>query len=375
MQYSGTIIVLGSDRLRGLLFMAMFCLAFVLAGAVEMQAAAQPSHLNAYKNPEGCAGCHAGRGVPGSGLLKATREVMCFRCHGSFSRDGTAISTAADIESVLTKFSRHPIMETSFYHVRGETLPEEQSFTPRHVACADCHKAHSSTSDIPWRGAPGYIPGLDRSGQPGLPPTGVRLKHATAEYEVCYLCHSESANISEGQNIASLFATSNASYHPVEAPGRGGRVPSLVRQLGISSRITCTNCHGNNDPLGPKGPHASDYEPILIANYRTEDGPEEPTRYELCYVCHDRRSILGDESFIRHNFHIVAQETSCYTCHASHGSIDNRYLIEFNIQVVEPSPSSGGPLYIPGTAGNPQCFLQCHGVDHNNVDVGGNPWP
>lgn len=343
----------------------VLALSAVLLGVVL--AAARPTHTDKFKNPEGCRACHSGKGTPGTPLLKMSRDTLCFRCH-------KPIGKGRDIESVFTKASRHPVVETSIYHRRGEVLPETETSAQRHVSCDDCHVAHVSTPGAPWRGR-GYIPGQARARLGGLPPTGLRLRQASEEYELCYLCHSDSTNLPPGsRNMGELLNPGNESYHPVETPGKSANVPSLIRALSVSSRIKCSDCHGNNDP-SPRGPHGSDYAPILVAEYRTDDGPEDPRRYELCYMCHDRRSILGDESFIRHNLHVVQQGTSCFTCHGSHGSRDNPRLIEFNTVVVEPSPTSGGPDYVPGVAGSPMCYLSCHGIDHNFADVGGAPWP
>jgi predicted CXXCH cytochrome family protein len=365
-----------AGRRRPLLIVALVVFVLFL-GAALVLAAGRPSHMNRYSNPEGCRGCHAGRGESGTPLLKAKREQLCFRCHGAFSENW---APGKDIQKVVSKNSNHPIIETSQYHIRGEVLPEEESSMLRHVTCADCHVAHMSTPEFPWRGAKGYMSGLPGAQHPGLRPQGLRLRQATEEYELCYLCHSDSRNLPAGsRNMAELFNPSNFSYHPVEAPGRNLDVPSLVRVLSITDRIGCTDCHGNNDSMGPKGPHGSDYSPILIAQYRMEDGPEDAREYELCYMCHDRRSVLGDESFRRHNRHVVSEQTSCFTCHASHGST-NSHLIEFNTLVVSSSPTDGGPIYQTGTAGNPRCYLECHSADHNftGIFVGGvqtGNWP
>lgn len=368
MRNSGTLIAYKSGMKKSLAVIVL-ALSVMLLGVVL--AAARPTHMNKFKNPEGCGVCHRGQWTLGMSRPKLSSEAICFRCHRTFGSG----RRATDIETVFTKASRHPVIETSIYHMRGEALPETDTSAQRHVSCADCHVAHVSAPGAPLRGARGYIPGLARARLVGLPPTGLRLGRASEEYELCYLCHSDSANLPpDSSNMGELFNPGNESYHPVETPGRSANVPSLVRALSVSSRIKCSDCHGNNDP-SPRGPHGSDYAPILVAEYRTDDGPEDPRRYELCYMCHDRRSILGDESFIRHNLHVVQQATSCFTCHGSHGSRDNPRLIEFNTLVVEPSPTSGGPDYVPGVAGSPRCYLSCHGIDHNFNDVGGLPWP
>jgi|Deesub1362A_J573_1020465.scaffolds.fasta_scaffold00004_408 predicted CXXCH cytochrome family protein len=359
--------------MRKIIAVIVFSVAIsVMLGVVAVEGT--PSHMDRSKVPEGCAGCHSGTGVSGTPLLKKPMEEMCFYCHGALNRERSRI----DIESVFAKSSRHPIFETAIYHSPGEQLPEKLASAPRHVSCYDCHVVHRSTPEKPWKGARGYAPGQIRQERGGVP-LGLRLREATEEYELCYLCHSDSANLpSDTENISEQFNPANESYHPVEMTGKNKDVPSLVRDLDVNSVITCSSCHGNDDRTGPRGPHGSDYEPILIAEYRTQDGPEDDKAYELCYICHDRRSILGDESFKRHNLHIVFFETSCYTCHTTHGSRDNKHLIEFNTEVVSES-DNGDLLYLPGAPGTPRCSLKCHGVNHDADDdaagIGGKPWP
>jgi len=326
---------------------------FVLLSYIGIAGAVKPTHLDRDKNPEECSGCHSGVGVPGTPLLKDRPERLCFRCHGTMSR-GRA---KTDIESVFSKNSIHPVFETSKYHLRGEDLPERVPTTPRHVACPDCHSAHATIPQAPWAGTKGYSQGR------------LRGKQAQAEYELCYLCHSDSANLPPGQkNKREEFSLFNESYHPIEGPGRNHYVPSLIRGLSENSLIKCTDCHGNNDRNGAKGPHGSDYSPILVATYTTTDGIESPKTYELCYMCHDRRSILGDESFKKHSFHIINQNTSCYTCHSSHGSRDTKNLIVFNPLVVSPSNSGLAPQYIPDPV-QTRCYLKCHNSEHNPSGV------
>lgn len=370
--------------MKKLIAVIVFSLAAVLVWDASAVMKPRPSHMDGSKNPEGCRGCHSGRGRKGTPLLKARREILCFKCHGALSRGRGRAAT--DMESVFAEVSRHPI-ETAVYHRKGERLPERFSTTPRHVSCADCHKTHITDSERPWRGARGYAPGKIRvTADKGVPPLGLSLKQASEEYELCYLCHSDSANLPSGaRNKGEEFDPANASYHPVEMPGKNRYVPSLIRELSVTSVITCTSCHGNNDPSGPEGPHGSDYAPLLVAEYKTENGPEGPKVYELCYMCHDRRSILQNESFQRHNQHIVLYGggTSCYTCHATHGSRLLENLMDFSEERVGDRVSSltngGGPDYIQQAHGRPRCTLNCHGVDHDAVDPngagGGKQWP
>lgn len=338
--------------------MAVITLAVVFFAGSTAMARGKATHRDMYKNPRGCSACHSGSGVPGTPLLKETRDRICFNCHGSVVR-GRAVK---DVEEAFAKKSIHPIFDTARYHRSREDLPERMPSATRHVACSDCHKVHISQPSVPWAGAKGYSRARER------------LKKAKYEYELCYLCHSDSENLPTGStNKREEFDPTNASYHPVESAGRNRFMPSLVRGLNVNKRIACSDCHGNNDPMGAQGPHGSDYEPLLVAKYTVDDGQESPKAYELCYMCHDRRSILSDQSFKRHKMHIVFAGTSCYTCHNSHGVRVEPHLIEFNPDVVTPSNSTGMLMYLEPPAS--RCYLSCHGVDHNEALVGVVPWP
>jgi len=301
---------------------------------------AVPTHLDKTKVPTGCRACHKGHGVRGTVLLEKSKDEMCLKCHGSGGKN-------KDIYSILIKPSNHPVINTSRYHQVGEELPERNPSLPRHVSCYDCHNAHRSEAAEPLKGKRGY------SGK------GAKIKRAVNEYELCYNCHSDSANLSPDKNISLDFLPSNASYHPVETYGRNPYVPSLIRGYNASSIIRCSDCHGNDDPGGPKGPHGSIYSPILKARYERTSGPESPSNYALCYQCHNRTSILNDESFKAHKAHIVYNQVSCAQCHDSHGSRINPNLINFDFTSVMPN-SKGELAYIPAVPGMPRCLLTCH---------------
>lgn len=369
--------------MKKLLALIIMALAVALAWDASVLGKPLPSHMDAFKQPEGCFGCHRGRGVPGTPLLSAKITEICFRCHGSRSKG----KARTDIESEFAKTSRHPIMETSQYHSLYENLPEEDQTAPRHVSCFDCHIVHISDAERPWRGAGGYIaPGgkFFRGGVKGGPPPGLRLREASYEYELCYLCHSDSANLADDKNMAVYFDPTNPSYHPVEMEGINKYVPSLVRELNVTSRISCQHCHGNNEANGPRGPHGSDYHPLLVAEYRTQNGTGGPKAYELCYMCHDRRSIWRDESFKRHSKHVSENYISCYSCHASHGSTENEHLIKFNelvvtVNTIEPEHRPRYYVPDPGQQGKSKCYLTCHmeikDVVHDTNGVNGVKWP
>jgi hypothetical protein len=261
-------------------------------------------------------------------------------------------------------------LESKNIHSNKEILPETDHRAPRHSDCVDCHSPHQVSSANKFAGIRGKR-------------TGNILTDVTVEYQLCYLCHSDSANLpGRFVNKRVEFAVSNPSFHPVEGEGKNLAVVSLIKPYKEKkttandvSILKCGDCHGSDDPNAPSGPHSSNYQYILRENYSTKDNETESTfAYSLCYKCHNRNSILADESFKFHSIHIKGKKssmpgnggTSCHTCHTSHGSTEYRYLIRFNTDVVT-SSSSGILKFKEKGAGTfkGECFLTCHGVDHN----------
>ncbi|MEW6570028.1 MAG: cytochrome c3 family protein [Nitrospirota bacterium] len=319
----------------------------------------QRPHADKSKLPKGCASCHKGHGRYNTPMLPEYRETFCLRCHGQNSRvektraEGSLArdARAANIQAEIDKPFHHPVDKTGFHRL-GETLPETDPAMPRHAECGDCHHHHYVSKENKM------------SGVRGTNGHGAKVS-VLSEYELCFNCHSYSANLPADQtNKAEMFNVSNPSFHPVIAQGKNTHVPSLIPPLSESSMIKCTDCHGNNDSYGPKGPHGSIYRYILSKNFVGTDGEEGVFQYELCYSCHRRSSILANESFLYHEVHISFVRTSCRTCHNPHGSMTNAHLIDFENFSIRPS-SEGHLAYIAMGPGVGQCFLNCHGKDHN----------
>ncbi len=329
------------------------------------------AHGNKELLPRTCRACHRGMAMAIRG-----EEEVCFRCHGSDSereameRAGL-LSRDARLANMAREFQkpyRHPVDKSRGVHHPQERLPEEQVNAARHVECVDCHQPHHVDRDQPYRGLYGRRVGNFQGA-------------IENEYEVCYRCHSDSANLPVGStNKHAEFAPTNKSYHPVEAEGRNLYVISLLppynerqEKAGEISQLTCSDCHGSDDPTGPQGPHGSNYPGLLKKNYDTSDErPESRFAYELCYSCHDRTSILSNESFPYHALHIQGNPaknlsgTSCYTCHDAHGSSQYQYLIRFNEDVVLPNADGKREFQATGVGSrHGSCLLNCHGVEHN----------
>lgn len=324
----------------------------------------------------GCESCHDPHGAEGATriLNRLEEEWNCLACH-----NGHVAST--DIEGELGKLSLHPVAATTGIHDPEEALP----VSVQHVECVDCHNPHAARDEAAV--APGVsgrlrnVSGVDSDGNPTTP--------AAHEYEVCYKCHADSPERPDPatprqivqNNVRLEFDLANPSFHPVEGPGVNSTVPSLLPPWTTGSVLYCTDCHNNDSGaaaggVDPNGPHGSDYAHLLGWRYETGIGiVESPSTYELCYRCHDRSSILDDESFGRHQRHIVFHGASCNVCHDPHGisstqgsAVNHSHLINFDTAHVTENPDLGILEFVDLGELTGSCTLRCHGRRHNNSD-------
>lgn len=327
-----------------------------------------PPHMDKRKLPYGCGSCHVGFSFKSGGGMTG-----CTVCHGKPSNVIKGLMASGielkDVESEFKKNFRHPTFDAKGIHSPKEVLPEIDPKAPRHADCVDCHDPHLVSSENKYAGIKGR-----RSGN-----VSTVIKKQS---ELCYRCHGDSANLpGRSTNKRQLFATTNPSFHPVEGEGKNSAVISLMKPYTEKkmnsddiATISCTDCHGSDNPLSPSGPHGSTNQFILVENFSRRDKETESSHtYALCYRCHSRSSILGDESFRFHSLHIsgktsnvISTGTSCHTCHDSHGSMENKYLIRFNPEVVS-STSAGVLKFVSKGVGTfrGECYLSCHGVEHN----------
>jgi predicted CXXCH cytochrome family protein len=344
-----------------------------------------------------CESCHKPHsGIAAARMLKNIEEKTCDACHGP---SGVATS---NIAAEFNKTYRHPTYSvTPSVHDPSESptgtlrLPEATATTMRHAECADCHNPHAAhaaaTAAPKASGRLAGVWGVDATGL-RVDPTGT--PPSVNEFQICFKCHGDSANkpqptspdppytarLARQFNKRLQFDLANPSSHPVEGPGRGTFVPSLIAPLTTSSVIFCTDCHNNDTGpkaptpgTGPAGPHGSNYKHLLVARYDMDLGSqaESATVYALCYKCHSRTSILGDQSFGQHNRHLTNASAPCSVCHDPHGidaaqgnTTNNAHLINFDTRFV--SPNSSGLLRYESTGqGHGRCYLSCHGMQHN----------
>lgn len=317
-----------------------------------------------------CLNCHRSHAAahPERLLAQATESANCTSCHA-----GTV--AAKNIEAEFGKRYTHPVDASQWTHAPGEN----PLLMPRHVACPDCHNPHATASRAAAPpAAAGSLHGV-RSVTLG----GSVIDDPNFEYEVCNKCHGMKEPTTPGilrqsgtRNIRFKIDPSNPSYHPIAATGPLAAIPGLEAGYTASTMIGCTSCHNNDDwtALGtePRGPHGSRYEAILAAqDVATDPSAESPQSYALCYQCHNRTFLITDQAnTFRHQSHVVTDQAPCAVCHDAHGSRGNVHLIDFMLRdrtgkvVVGPSAAQRRLEYTPLGNGHGQCYLSCHGVNH-----------
>lgn len=360
------------SRMLKALFLSVIFLSLTVAVAAGKTSKLQGSHGDRSVMSQSCRACHKGMNMAVSG-----EEGTCLACHGDTKAQAGMVAAGflknsgnlklVDIASELNKPYNHPVLTIQGVHQKNELLPEDLVNAARHAECVDCHNPHLVEKGNPYRGLKGRR-------------VGNFMADIAQEYELCYRCHSDSANLpGNSSNKHEELRTTNPSFHPIEGEGKNTFVISLKKPYVARkekpndiSMISCSDCHGSDDPNGPKGPHGSYYAGLLVLNYQMDDERSESDQaYALCYKCHDRTSILSNESFSEHSLHIQGQSggqngTSCFTCHDAHGSNQYPHLIKFNENVVFENADGKLKYEAQGySARHGACYLNCHGVEHN----------
>jgi len=318
----------------------------------------------------GCLCCHRPHSAGGKERLLhfENSEDNCLSCH-----DGSVAQT--NINAQISKSSRHDV----FAYVNVHDIRESPTTSTRHVECVDCHNPHAvQTVSAQAPVIPGSMQGVT-----GVTSSGLGTEQAQYEYEVCFKCHADNPNRIGSSitrqitqtNTRLEFDPSGPSFHPVVSQGVNRNVPSLISPWSVTSQMYCIDCHSSNT-TGAKGPHGSDYSPLLSLNYTTSDFTSESEfAYALCYKCHSRNNIDSDASFSKHHEHIRGERIPCSACHDPHGissaqgsSTNNSHLINFDTSIVSPDPSTGRLEFVDLGVFRGRCYLRCHGENHSPIE-------
>ena len=194
----------------------------------------------------GCINCHTphnGEGIP---LLRKVEQNTCFQgaassvsnaaCHG--------VGGAKDIESVLTRSYKHPVVaidgvHTGLDYLYGTGVPRDPVGSngiswddSKHAVCMDCHNPHQAQAGTHVKDAAQWYPsvGTNLTSESGVltgvsgveptwssgwtqPTTFTTMESATKEYQICMKCHSYwgLGSATGGVNDSLHYSPSNSS--------------------------------------------------------------------------------------------------------------------------------------------------------------------
>ena len=360
-----------------------------------------PKAQEAHRDCSLCHGSHAGkpsrRALPALAptALRATgMDVKCLACH-----QGPSVPNLDKEASKLPTWggagSSHidgPFLERVRTFVRQVDLGggRKAVFRPR---CSGCHDIHTKDRSAYLR-----TDAFDAYGKP------MKVRPTTVA-QVCFACHAGVESVRPLRapgDLGILFRPEAVSAHRPGAKAQSRQdLPSLRSGL-FKETLDCTSCHGNPNAAGPRGPHASPNLFLLKAPFGREGDAAAAgsQRNDLCFTCHDRASIMGNQSFPWHAQHVAGftsgtpvrgnrssrpgtppqkftvggihraaasgssgTPTACATCHDGHGSARYPALIAFDPAVV--SRASLGVIdFQRGGLRQGSCTLSCHGYDH-----------
>jgi len=369
-----------------------------------------------------CLACHEVHSAPGpSQLLKyATEDELCYSCHGGsvsppppnvhalsavaatarsavVQSPTSVVSAAVNVKPLFgPSLYRHPVELFRGSGGKKDQLTAKQT----RVTCSDCHNSHQvmgAGSSLPAGGAlAGAVKGVR-----GISKDTHSAVVATAEYEICYKCHSgpyagNFSGITESRPNRMIaepdqmrrFDGMNPSFHPVTADRRTGGTSLLPQYQKEMVRISCTDCHNSDESkaaggTGANGPHGSRYEHILIARYDmpppATGQPYSTASYSLCFRCHSETYVMESGSgFVNkgvneHAKHVISRGIPCFACHDPHGAprargattANNAHLINFDRSYTS-GVSVPIPLYVTNWQATGSCTVSCHksGVTH-----------
>ncbi len=340
----------------------------------------------------GCMDCHFAHSAPApQRLLHSRREED--NCVNASCHNGLA-PIYANMQAVFGMPYRHPIELTTGVHDENETLPASQT----HVECVDCHNPHRANRSATPLSSPPSVDGPIQ-GVRGISKDTMAPVTATAEYEICFKCHSGGNAslftsivsaavdrvITQPDQVKRFSQLQTSSFHPVTDLRRGNGASLLAPYQQTMLMIYCSDCHNSDQGskaggAGPNGPHGSQYEHILMARYdmpptplSSSPVPDFLSRYDLCFRCHTDSYVMGTGSgFVfngasEHSAHVQDRGIPCFACHDPHGvtisgatQIFSTHLINF-ARAYAAGASVPVPTYTPqAIVGAGSCTVNCH---------------
>jgi predicted CxxxxCH...CXXCH cytochrome family protein len=365
----------------------------------------------------------------GAATVAQLEERFCYRCHshatdaiggtrkakdGRDVYDAKAVSAAAEaVYGDMQKAYGHKVGSYSGLH-RPNPADETRTYlgtaANKHVECGDCHDPHAAKAGA--RSGATLAPAL--TGATGVTVTtwganwaGVTtwaqgttaaLPDATAEWQLCFKCHSSANGNWAGMggtaaaaftDLALEFNPNNNSYHPViqALPSTGNRrlaTGALTGGWTPGAVMTCSDCHGT-DTAGAHGPHGSAVKWMLSPNttatkytnwpYTTAAGnggstgtlvrgtgtTTAPSGGVFCLSCH---TWAGGGA--AHTQRGTSHGLACVGCHirVPHGARTVRLLTGPNAPArYKPDGNGGGTIEVngatlpaSGTIGSSNCY-------------------
>ena len=245
----------------------------------------------------------------------------------------------------------------------------------------------SGVSAVSWSGGTVTAWGEARTFTPAAGST-TPLPDATAEWQVCFKCHS-AANTSlatwnsSWTDMAQAFNPRNQSYHPVLAPAAAYAATGFGNTQVTTAQVTsgwkpgdtmaCSDCHGNDDPgsAATQGPHASAVKFILKGpNTRWPFQADGVTRWTVnnsttgvgtaaglfCRNCHPALSGV-------HSTDGAHKTLACTGCHLviPHGGKVKRLMRTTNTPAPYADTGTAAQLraYAGGTSESTSCGAGC----------------
>jgi predicted CXXCH cytochrome family protein len=398
-----------------------------------------------------CTSCHrVHAGKTPTLLVEGSQSALCFTCHDGM---GAATDVKSEYKPEIAIPANDPVTRDYYSHdalaPSGHTLSQQADdesggVTNRHSECADCHNSHKAGTTDSTQTSTGWVASGRLAGVSGVsvvngPNAGDAplsytfldgvTKPVTLEYQLCFKCHSgftsllpkiEGKPSTDALDKAVELNPANASYHPVEAPGKNetdamkaslaGTSPYKLWNFTTGSTVRCLNCHANGSTPTPQPgvdgalpTHASNNRGILLRNYQDRVLESKAKAYSagdfaLCYVCHSEEPFANSASpfnstgtnFKFHGLHVTGLagkgdgsttidkagdgqgNAICAECHFRIHSttnkvpqaVDGSHLVNFAPNV-QPTVLDGGISWTSGTAGGGSCTLTCHGYTHN----------